>query len=280
MTFLYGKIVAERLYEETKERIMQSGITPGLGVILAGNDPASHLYVGLKEKAAKRVGIDFEKKLFSEDVSPAEIIAAIEEFNKREDIHGILVQLPLPSGLPTDEIISSLDPKKDTDGFHKKTIAEFLAGDKEKCPVFPRAIVELLRETKHVFENEKGIVIANSLLMGNVMAEVLTLEGMESEFIRSSEPKSLMVEKLKEAKVLITACGIPRFITGDMLPEGIIVIDGGIEHEGEKVVGDVEEESVSSKASFLSPVPGGVGPVTVATLLARVTDAALESIDK
>lgn len=280
MTFIYGKDVAERIYLETEKRIHDSRVKPGLGVILVGSDPASHLYVGLKERAAERVGIHFEKNVFPETADPQEITRTIKGLNNRPDIHGILVQLPLPPGFPTDEIIAALDPKKDTDGFHKETIEQFLLGNYEKCPVFPRAIIEILRETKQRFFGERGLVIANSPLMGKVMVQALSNEGIESEYILSTEPRETIAAKTLEARVIVTACGNPRFLTGDMIAEGVTIVDGGIEHEEHRVVGDVDAESVLSKAAFLSPVPGGVGPVTVATLLARVTDAALKNIDK
>lgn len=280
MTFLYGKPVAERINSDTKKRIEDANITPGLAIILVGDDPASHLYVSLKEKAATQAGIYFEKNIFPETATFGEINDRIKELNEKTSIHGIIVQLPLPSGLPTDEIITAIDPRKDTDGFHQETIKSFLLGDYEKCPVFPRSIIELIRETQQKFSGEKGLVIANSDLMGKVMSQALLYEGIQSEYILSTEDKENITAKTKGARVIVTACGKPRFITGEMLSEGVIIVDGGIEHEGTKVVGDVDQESVKEKAAFLSPVPGGVGPVTVATLLARVTDAAISNIDK
>lgn len=267
--------MAERIFADTQKRIKEAGVTPGLAVILVGNDEASHLYVGLKEKAAARVGVRFEKYLFAEDVSHHEILTTIEKLNQRSDIHGILVQLPLPDGLPTDEIIATIDPKKDTDGFHQETIRQFLLGSYEKCPVFPRAIVELLRETGEKYHGEKGVVIANSELMGKVMQRALLCEGIDAQYVLSSQSREDIAAKTREARVIVTACGKPRFLAGDMLHEGAVIIDGGIEHEEHRVVGDIDRESVELKCSFLSPVPGGVGPVTVASLLARVTDAAI-----
>jgi len=277
MILLYGKPVAEKILAKTKERIAGAIVTPGLAVILIGDDASSHLYVGLKEKAAEAIGIHFEKHFFSEQTSSKEIFARIRELNKRDDIHGIIVQLPLPAGFPTDEIIEHIDPNKDTDGFHPETLKRFLSGQHEACPVFPRAVVELLRETKQQFNGQKGLVIANSPLLGKVMAQALMLEGLAGEYVLSSEKKEIIAEKTKTARVIVTACGMANFLTGGMLSPDAVVIDGGIAHIGDKVVGDVERESVENKIAFLSPVPGGVGPVTVASLLARVTDAALKN---
>lgn len=277
MALLFGKPIAERILSETKERIRASSVTPGLAVILVGDDFQSHKYVGLKEKRAMEVGIHFEKKLLPETVAFEDICATIKSYNERDDIHGIIVQLPLPAGFPTDEIIARIDPTKDTDGFHPETIRRFLTGDFVACPVFPRAIVELLRETKREFHGEKAVVVANSDLLGKVMAFVLSLEGLESVYVLSSESRDVIAEKTKGALVVVTACGIPNFLTAEMLASDAIVLDGGNVHVGDKVQGDVERETVESSVAFLSPVPGGVGPVTVATLLARVTDAALSS---
>jgi methylenetetrahydrofolate dehydrogenase (NADP+)/methenyltetrahydrofolate cyclohydrolase len=275
MILLHGKPVAERILAGTKKRIGESAVVPGLAVILVGDDAPSHLYVSLKEKAAAEVGIRFEKFLFPETADVREIFRCIEEQNVRPDIHGIIVQLPLPGGFPTDEIIAHIDPKKDTDGFHQETLKRFLAGDFDACPVFPRAIVELLRESKQSFHGEKGLVIANSNILGEVMRQALAMEGLSAEYTLSSEPKESIASEVREARVVVTACGIPGLVNGEMLQEDAIVIDGGISSVDGKVVGDADQESVGKAAAFVSPVPGGVGPVTVATLLARVAEAAV-----
>ena len=168
-----------------------------------GDDVASALYVGLKEKAAALCGIVFIKKLFPATVSSRELVVCIEELNGRADIHGILVQLPLPAGLPTDEIIAHINPAKDTDGFHQETIRQFLLGNKEACPVFPRAVVELLRETKVQFQGEKGLVIANSDLLGKVMAQALAYEGLDCAYILSSAQKEVGARKRKRPLSLL-----------------------------------------------------------------------------
>ncbi len=275
MILLHGKLVAERILADTKERIEASGIRPGLAVILAGDDLASHLYVSLKEKAALAVGIHFEKKLFPATVTYQELRECVALLNHQSNIHGIIVQLPLPEGLPTDEIIEHINPIKDTDGFHRETLRQFLLGKQEYCPVFPRAIIELIRETKQVFHGEQGLVIANSELMGKVMAQSLAFEGLESGYVLSTEKREVLLMKTQAAKVIVTARGLSRSLSGEMVQPGVTIIDGGMSSMGGKVVGDVDQVSVAEKADFLSPVPGGVGPVTVATLLARVTDAAL-----
>ncbi|MFZ2187011.1 MAG: bifunctional 5,10-methylenetetrahydrofolate dehydrogenase/5,10-methenyltetrahydrofolate cyclohydrolase [Candidatus Moraniibacteriota bacterium] len=276
MALLYGKPIADKILSETQERIAAAGIAPGLAVILVGDDTSSHLYVNLKEKAAQAVGIYFEKFLFPAATATDDVTRRIDTLNQRGDIHGIIVQLPLPEGLDTDEIIARIDPNKDTDGFHEETLRRFFTGDIEACPVFPRAMLELLRTGRGYYIGEKGLVIANSDLLGKIMAQALALEGLASEYILSSEKKEIIAEKTQAARVVVTACGIANLITGEMLAPESIVIDGGISHLDGKVVGDVHHASVVNKAKWLSPVPGGVGPVTVASLLARVTDAALK----
>lgn len=275
MALLYGKPIADRIISETKKRIEVSGTLPGLAVILVGDDASSRLYVSLKEKSAEDVGIHFEKFLFPAEVKRDEVMNRIDDLNKRDDIHGIIVQLPLPDGFDTDEIIGHIDPHKDTDGFHTETLRHFLAGDRDACPVFPRAVIELLHSAGGYRIGEKGLVIANSQLLGEVMTQALTLEGLQAEYILSGESRENIALKTREASVIVTACGIAGFITGDMLVENMVIIDGGISHIDGKIVGDVDRASAENKVRFLSPVSGGVGPVTVATLLARVADATL-----
>lgn len=275
MALLLGKPLADRILAVTRDRIAQAAIVPGLAVVLVGDYLESHKYVALKEERAKEAGIRFEKFLFPAAVSHREVVRCIETLNKREDIHGIIVQLPLPDGFPTDEVIGNIDPKKDTDGFHQETLRRFLLGETSACPVFPRAIVELVRESKVTFHGEKGVAVVNSDLMGRVLAFALSLEGLEAEYVLSTESKETIGAQTLLARVVVTACGIPDLITADMLSREAIVIDGGNVHVDGKVQGDVRRADVEPHVAFLSPVPGGVGPVTVATLLARVTDAAL-----
>jgi len=275
MALLSGKLIAERLLSGIKERLAHASVTPGLAVVLVGDYLESHKYVGLKEERAKEVGVRFEKFLFPTTVHYSEVMSCIEVLNGRDDIHGVIVQLPLPDGFPTDEIIECIAPEKDTDGFHKETLKRFLLGDATACPVFPRAIVELIRETKLSFHGERGVAVVNSELMGKVLAFALSLEGIASEYVLQSEGREAIALKTRDAKVVVTACGVPDLITASMLSADAVVIDGGNVHVNDRVQGDVKREEVANHVAFLSPVPGGVGPVTVATLLTRVTDAAL-----
>jgi len=280
MALLYGKPIADRILSDTKQRITLSQIVPGLAVILVGDDASSHLYVRLKEEASQSVGIHFEKFLFPSSTDTSLLFRCIDTLNDRPDIHGIIVQLPLPPLFDTDLIIARIDPKKDADGFHNETIQQFLAEKKEYCPVFPRAMIELLRTAGGYYVGDSGLVIANSDLLGQVMVQALTLEGLRATYVLSSASREQLAEKTREASVIITACGRSNLLTGEMIRDNAVVIDGGISQYNGKVVGDVERETVENKARFLTPVPGGVGPVTVATLLARVTDIAMRTVDK
>ena len=279
MTLLYGKPVADEITAKTKKLIESKGITPGLAVILVGENNASHLYVRLKEKAAQDVGINFEKFLFDVTVKKEELISLINTLNNRSDINGIIVQLPLPEGLNTGEIISQINPQKDADGFHEVTLKNFLNGDKEECPVFPRAVVELLFSSKENINDKKGIVLVNSDIFGKIMKQALLNEGVKADYLLFKNIEDNK-EKIKEAEIVVTVCGVPNLIKPEMLNENAIVIDGGVDYLEGKVVGDVLRGSVEQKVKVLSPVPGGVGPVTVATLLARVAEIAVEGLEK
>lgn len=280
MTLLSGKIIAERILLDLKQRIEESSFQPGLAAVLVGDYIESHKYVALKEERAKQIGIQFEKHLFPATVTRDELLRVLYTLNQRQDIHGILVQLPLPEGLPTDEIIAALIPEKDVDGFHPETLRRFLAGERELCPVFPRAVVELIRATGAVLHGEQGIAIVNSDILGKVMQQALALEGLQAEYVLSSIGKNGIAERTAQARVIVTACGIPNLLTANMLSSEAIVIDGGNVHVDGKVRGDVEREEVEQKVAWLSPVPGGVGPLTIAFLLARTTDLALTKARK
>ncbi len=278
MELLYGKPIAEKILADTKRRIEEAGIVPGLAVLLIGDDAPSHLYVGLKERAAQSIGMHFEKILLPENTPFQFIFRRIDELNDRKDIHGIIVQLPLPAGLPTDEIIERIDPKKDADGFHPETVRKFLLGEHSSCPVFPRAIVEVLRATKQSFNGEKGLVIANSELLGKAVVQALQCEGLDAKYVLRPKAKEEIAIETRASRVIVTACGVLDSVTGDMISENAIVIDGGISNVDGKVVGDIHQSSVGAVAAFVSPVPGGVGPVTIACLLRRTFSLSQKSL--
>ncbi|HBO16384.1 MAG: Bifunctional protein FolD [Candidatus Moranbacteria bacterium GW2011_GWE2_35_2-] len=287
MKLIEGRKIADKILREISGGIGAERLTPGLGVVLVGNDQASKIYVNLKEKAARDVGVNFFKSEFDSDENEKNILKKIEEFNADEKVHGIIVQLPLPKKFDTQKIIESIDPKKDADGFCPKNIEKFIGGDGEIFPVFPGAIVMMIESTGVNLENKKAVVISNSDIFGEIMIEALRREGIKGEYVlakglKKFENKELgiknqkenSIENLKEADIVITACGIPKIIKSEMIKDGAIVIDGGITKIDGRIVGDVDFELAKNRDIFLSPVPGGVGPVTVAMLIKNVWNLA------
>lgn len=277
---LSGVQVAKKILDTTKECIQTEQLTPGLGVILVGDDAPSQLYVGIKEKRARELGIHFYKKVFTSDTQEDEIISTIREWNSATDIHGIIVQLPLPNHLNTDKIIGSIEPQKDTDGFHPETIKKFLEGDKERLPVFPRAMLELVRSAPKL-SRKTGIALVNSALMGEVLEKALQDEGLDSRYVLKQESERIQ-NFIKEFDVILSASGDASSLSTFDCKEGAVIIDGGISYDDEgRVIGDIaRDDGVYREDIWVTTVPGGVGPVTVAVLLARVTEAALRKVVK
>lgn len=272
---LSGKKIADRILGELKELIVKSPTKPGLAVVLVGDELESHKYVELKEERAKEIGIHFEKYLFPATVSKEEIETTLRELNERVDIHGIIVQLPLPKGLDADAVVAMIDPAKDADGFHPRTLQKFLAGQAELCPVFPRAILQLIEETGESLQGEQAVAIVNSELFGSILQRALESLGLKVTVCLGSSTREALRQLTQTAKVVVTACGTSDLLTADMLAEDAIVIDGGNVHVDGKVRGDVDRIGVEKKVAWLSPVPGGVGPLTIAFLLKRTVESAL-----
>lgn len=266
MKLLLGKPVADKILTQLKENIQRETMKPGLAVLLIGEDKASHIYVSLKEKRAQEIGMNFFRFDLSENVSQQEVIERIEQLNGDEKVHGIIVQLPLPKGFDTDKIISTIDPKKDADGFHKENIEKFMNGQNGVWPVFPRAIVKLTESANENLNGKRAIVVANSIEFASTMVAALAEFGLEARYVLSSELPSKL-RQIKEADVVVSAVGSPGILRGEMLQDGSIVIDGGIEKVGEKVFGDVDFGSTKAISGHITPVPGGVGPLTIACLL-------------
>ncbi len=275
---LLGKPVAEKILSETKEKIKALGIVPGLAVVLVGDDPASRIYVGIKEMRAREIGMRFELRTFDKTAPESEITDHIHELNGRDDIHGIIVQLPLPVGFDADRIIAAIDPGKDADGFltAEKNVTSSHGREKRLhfVPVFPEAMIELAKSSGEALAGKTGIVLANSERFGEVMTDALVREGMTAQCILARD-YDVNRSMLMTADVVFTAIGRPEGIPRYLFRQGAVVIDGGISKKDDKVVGDVEGVGSDTDIS-LSPVPGGVGPVTVACLLRRVVDLALE----
>lgn len=255
---------------------MERGIRPGLAVVMVGTDPASEIYVGLKERAAESVGVAFEKHALSETTSTEDVQKVVRTLNERPDIHGIIVQLPLPAGIDTDAVIASIRPGKDADGFHPETVARFLSGESIVPPVFPRAILALIRSTGVSLDGKHALVFANSMLFARVIAGTLAQAGIAAEDSLALGMDAALA-RIPEADIIVTATGRPHFLHGRMVRPGTIIIDGGITRVGERVMSDADPESFSDVDCLLTPVPGGVGPVTVAFLVSRTVELALGS---
>ena len=236
---------------------------------MVGDDRASRLYVSLKEKKAREIGFYFEKHLFPAGTKTEEIINLIKSFNDRSDIHGILVQLPLPAHVDASTVIANISTSKDADGFHEETIKKFLGGDEKSMPVFPQAIVEMIKESGVSFVNKKAVLVVNSVLFGSVLKKVLEKYGLVVRVVQSAEITK-DTNLLKEADVVVTTIGKNGIITGDMVKQGSLIIDGGTSGLEGKTVGDIDVQSMENLDVILTPVPGGVGPITVACLLRNV----------
>jgi methylenetetrahydrofolate dehydrogenase (NADP+) / methenyltetrahydrofolate cyclohydrolase len=273
MELLLGKPVADAMLQSVAQRIRESGRIPGLAVVLIGVDPASEIYVSLKERAARSVGVHFERYTFPASASATEVKARIITLNARNDIHGIIVQLPLPPGFDADDIVAAIDPKKDADGFHPVTLRAFLTGNQSVPPVFPSAVLSLLAAAGNECRGKRAAILANSERFASVMEKALRDQGIEAQ----SYLPSMTIAKatLQAYDIIILARGVPRCFTPDMVRPGAIIIDGGITRVGDRVCGDAESGDFAALPGWITPVPGGVGPVTVASLISRVTDFAM-----
>lgn len=274
MKLISGKAIAEQVLEGAGRIVREKKLSPGLAVVLVGSDPASEIYVGLKEKAAERVGVRFERHALPQTSSMAEVSALIHSLNDRTDVHGIIIQLPLPETLDADSLIALIDPRKDADGFHPETVAAVLSGASNALPVFPRAILALLESTGVHLAGKQAILFANSSLFARVMEAALRTKGIASQdSVTLGEDAA--IERLAESDIVITAKGKPGFLKGDMVRSGALVIDGGITRIGDTVRSDADAPTFGPVEGFITPVPGGVGPVTVAFLVNRVVELAL-----
>lgn len=269
-----GRKIAAEIKAEVKaevEELRAKGIVPGLATILVGSDPASHIYVRNKVKDCEETGIFSEKIVLPEDTAASELLDIIENLNERSDIHGILVQLPLPRHLGEFEIISSVAPEKDVDGFHPVNQGLMLLGRDAIYPCTPAGIIEMLKRYDIRIEGRHAVVIGRSNIVGKPAA-VLLLKENATVTICHSKTENLP-EITKTADILVVAVGRPKMVTADMVKEGAAVIDVGINRVEGKIVGDVDFEAVAQVASYITPVPGGVGLVTRAMLLKNTIKA-------
>ena len=274
---LSGKAVSERIKDGLAievEKLKATGIFPGLAVIIVGDDPASRVYVNNKKKACERLGIYSEEYALSADTDENRLLGLIDELNKKECISGILVQLPLPKHINEKKVIERIDPKKDVDAFHPVNVGKIMTGDYDFVPCTPAGIMELIKESEVDVSGRECVVIGRSNIVGKPMAMLLLHEN-GTVTVCHSRTKDLK-EKTKSADILVVAVGKPNFVTGDMIKEGAVVIDVGINRIAEKkLVGDVDFETAEKVAGAITPVPGGVGPMTIAMLMKNTVKAAL-----
>lgn len=266
--------VQERIRKET-EALKERGITPGLAVVIVGDDPASRTYVNNKKKACERVGFHSEEYALPATTTQEELLALVKELNQRPEINGILVQSPLPKGLDEKMIVENIDPNKDVDAFHAVNVGKIMIGDFSFLPCTPAGVIELLDYEGIDIAGKECVVLGRSNIVGKPMA-MLLLHRNGTVTICHSRTKNLQ-EVCSRADILVAAVGKPGFVTGDMVKEGAVVIDVGINRNAEgKLCGDVDFDSVAPKAAYLTPVPGGVGPMTIAMLMQNTLTAAKE----
>ena len=273
---LDGKAVSAKVKEEVKaevEALKKQGVSVGLAVIIVGNNPASRTYVNNKKKACEAAGIVSEEYALPEETTQEELLALVRELNQKDSINGILCQLPLPKQLDEEAVIAAISDKKDVDAFSAVNVGHIMIGDYSFLPCTPAGIMEILRHYNIDVAGKECVVIGRSNIVGKPMA-MLLLHQNGTVTICHSKTKNLK-DVTSCADILVAAVGIPHFVTADMVKEGAVVIDVGMDRdENGKLCGDVDFAAVEPKASYITPVPGGVGPMTIATLLKNTVTAA------
>lgn len=264
--------VKERVAEEVKD-LKKNGIEPCLAVILVGDDPASKVYVNNKKKACEFCGIRSLEYLLPADASQEELNSLVEKLNSDESVNGILCQLPLPSHLDEKEVLNLIKPEKDVDAFHPENVGHIMIGDFNFLPCTPAGIMEMLRYENIGLDGKNCVIIGRSNIVGKPMA-MLMLKENATVTVCHSHTKNLK-EVVARADVVVAAVGKAKFVTADMIKDGAVIIDVGINRcEDGKLYGDVDFEACKEKASYITPVPGGVGPMTIATLMQNTVTAA------
>lgn len=284
--------IKNEITEEVKEMKRTKGIVPGLTAILVGDNPASKIYVGSKQRGCEQVGFKSESIKMDESVSTEDVLKEIDKLNNREDIHGILVQLPLPEQIDKAKVLEAIYPEKDVDGFHPVNIGKLVTQQECLVPATPSGIIEMLKREDIIIKGKNATVVGHSEIVGKPTT-LLLLNEWATVTICHIETRDLKIHTI-DADILIVATGVPYLIKGDMVKDGAVVIDVGInritkdkanqellewrkedfENKGATLIGDVDFLRVEPKASYISPVPGGVGPMTIAMLLSNTLKAA------
>ncbi len=287
-----GKQVAKDMREEIQQetaKLKKENIVPGLGVILVGEDPASQSYVRAKERACEKAGIYSDDNRLPADTSEADLLALVEKMNNDPKINGILVQLPLPDHIDESKVLLAIDPDKDVDGFHPMNVGKMVAGEEAFLPCTPHGIIKLLQRSGVAIEGAEVVVVGRSNIVGKPIANMLIQKsdtGNATVTVCHTRTKDLTFHT-KRADIIIAAAGRPNMVTADMVKDGVVVIDVGVNRvedstkkRGYRLVGDVDFENVKEKASLITPVPGGVGPMTITMLLYNTLESAKRATGK
>lgn len=274
-----GKLIAAQMREELKAqvaRLFEEGVVPGLGVILVGADPASTSYVTAKEKACEEIGIYSDDNRLPADTTEEQLLDLVNRMNHDPKIHGILVQLPLPKHINEDKVLLAIDPHKDVDGFHPVSVGKMVVGHETFLPCTPHGVVQLLLRSNVKLDGADVVIVGRSNIVGKPLANMLIQKsktGNATVTVCHTRTKDV-AKYTKQADIVIAAAGKPNTVTADMVRDGAVIIDVGVNRvadatkkNGFRLVGDVDFEAVSKKASLITPVPGGVGPMTITMLL-------------
>ncbi|QGH34889.1 bifunctional methylenetetrahydrofolate dehydrogenase/methenyltetrahydrofolate cyclohydrolase FolD [Gracilibacillus salitolerans] len=266
---IYGSELAQSLRDEMKEEVIglhSKGIIPGLTVVLIGDDPASKSYVKGKQKASNYVGVDSELIELPDSTTQEELLSLIDTLNKKDSVHGILVQLPLPAHIDEEVIIEAISPEKDVDGFHPISIGRMMTGKDTFYPCTPYGIIQMMKSKNISLEGKHAVVIGRSNIVGKPVGQLLLSENATVTYCHSRTKN--MEQYIASADILIVAVGKAHFINGDHIKDGAIVIDVGVNRtEDGSLTGDVDFDSAKEKASYITPVPKGVGPMTITMLM-------------
>jgi methylenetetrahydrofolate dehydrogenase (NADP+)/methenyltetrahydrofolate cyclohydrolase len=281
-----GKQVAADMREELKAevaKLKKKGIVPGLGVVLVGEDPASKSYVTAKERACEEIGIYSDDNRLDANTSQQKLLALIRKMNRDPKINGILVQLPLPDGLNESQVLLAIDPAKDVDGFHPMNVGKMVVGEKAFLPCTPHGVIQLLIRSGVTLKGAEVVIVGRSNIVGKPLANMLIQKndkGNATVTVCHTRTKNLAAHT-RRADIVIAAAGKPNTVTADMVKDGAVVIDVGVNRiedatkkQGFRLVGDVDFDAVKEKASLITPVPGGVGPMTITMLLYNTVESA------
>ncbi|HNR44175.1 MAG TPA: bifunctional 5,10-methylenetetrahydrofolate dehydrogenase/5,10-methenyltetrahydrofolate cyclohydrolase [Methanofastidiosum sp.] len=264
---LDGKALSLKVANELSEKVSEykkNGLHPKLATVLVGDDPASRVYVNLKKKDSEKIGIDYEE-FYYDDISEEDLLSLIDKLNKRTDIHGILVQLPLPKHIDSNKVLERIDPIKDVDGFTPINVGRILLNISDIFPCTPKGVVKILDEYNIPIEGADITIINRSNIIGKPLAAMMINRGGTVTVVHSKTKE--LKEKTKHADIVVVGVGKTDFLTADMVKEGAVVVDVGITRDVDGIKGDVKYDEVSKKTSYITPVPGGVGPMTRAMLL-------------